>query len=487
MNIIKKITKQLPLLRPAHEERNVFIPLSDTADKIIKLLDLEEGTPTFIRAPVASGKTTMARFLACNPRYSDKFVMVEGTPNEEQELRKRIIEACGLKGKRDEPVFLQDALMHLSESGKTLIIDEAHKIFGCPFLKDELFKTPDSWTKIIPPKFLLFSATSDSLNKEGNLVGTPAEIVKKYMWYPPMPNADALVNELEAAEVLLDAEAVQFFLRLSSGHRGIFMKTMGWVREVQCKQKLLKTMITSWTTAEAVSMVRSSISESASQGGGGWSTGIRGAWTGSRAVMANGPFTNLSEIPEEFVEVLFGGPKAKSELGTAVQSLTVGGLLMPVQKNSDEEFVRYRWDSRDQLYGIANSIMVEYYNTAFENDNSYMRQYTYPVPQSVSDLIARALPLMNFAAVVQPPIPKFQGELPSSQSGEAPHSPISADKLPFEDDYNGAIASALRKQDFQVTTPQNPVTGKADVVVTYGGSKTAVVESIVATRTDVSY
>ena len=76
MNIIKKITKQLPLLRPAHEERNVFIPLSDTADKIIKLLDLEEGTPTFIRAPVASGKTTMARFLACNPRYSDKFVMV---------------------------------------------------------------------------------------------------------------------------------------------------------------------------------------------------------------------------------------------------------------------------------------------------------------------------------------------------------------------------------------------------------------------------
>ena len=76
--------------------------------------------------------------------------------------------------------------------------------------------------------------------------------------------------------------------------------------------------------------------------------------------MATGLFTNLSGIPEEFVEMLFDGPKAKSELGAAVKSLTVGGLVMPERKNH-EGFIWCRRDSRDQRYGIANSIMVEYY------------------------------------------------------------------------------------------------------------------------------
>lgn len=481
-----KMTKRLALYRPADEEENVFIPLSETADQILQLLDLDEGTPTFIRAPVASGKTTVARFLASNPKYADKFAIVEGTPNKEEQIVRGIIEASGLRATKDSPVYLQDALKELSATGRTLIIDEAHKLLGCPGLKDELFKTPDTWTKLKPPKFLLFSTTTDSLNKKGTLVGTPVEIVKKYTWYPPMPNAEALVNELAAAGVHLAAESVKFFLRLCSGHRGIFMKTMGWVRDVQCVQQE-KGMSSPWTVEDAVSMVRLSITESASRGGSGWSTGIRRAWMGSRAVMANGPYTTLSEIPQEFVEVLFGGPKTKLDLGSAVRDLTISGLLTPERTNASEEFARYSWDSEYQLYMIANSLMAGYYNKVFEDSNKFVRQYTNPEPQSVSDLVARALPLMSFASVVQTPFLRVQGDLPASQSGAVPHHAISLDELPFEDDYNDALANALRKQEFQVTTPNNPVSGKADVVVTYGGSKTAVVESIVVTRTDVSY
>ena len=59
------------------------------------------------------------------------------------------------------------------------------------------------------------------------------EITAKYMWYPPVPEGNTLVEPLDDAGVHLSADSVNFFMQLCGGHRGIFMRAMNWVKEEQ--------------------------------------------------------------------------------------------------------------------------------------------------------------------------------------------------------------------------------------------------------------
>ena len=93
--------------------------------------------------------------------------------------------------------------------------------------------------------------------------------------------------------------------------------------------------------------------------------------------------------------------------------------------------------------------------------------------------MARVLPYMTFTTVVDNPIQKQNGEL---------QSPLSKDDLPYEDDYNDAIAEILRSVlKYTVSRPKNPVTGKTDVLVTYNDARKCAIETIMSSQTMVRF
>ena len=469
--------RELPLTRPADEEEDVFIPLEATVLKIKALVARDRGSPTFIRAPVAAGKSTLANHLAA--KYDNEFVMVPVIDSEEG-LMENIIEAGGIaKVAGDKRKSLQDALQSLASAKKTIIFDEAHLIFKFPSLVYSLFKAPQQWQKIEYPRYLLFSAATEVESGKGRPITTPDEIEKKYMWYPPMPDSLIMSQHLAGAEVRLDAESVVFLMKICSGHRGIFMKIMQWV------QKLQEESLEQWGLHESVSRVKGSFTRSKQSAEGGWETGLRQYIGKSRAVRVNGQFSITANIPEEFKEVVFGGPKTRNELGAEVCSLAIWGFLVPARTNSSEEFVAYNWDLTTQKFGIANSLMAEYYGDIFAQEG-YGREWTKKNPESAADLVARALPFMSFAKVVDNPIPSNESSEPMSQSTTTLKSPLSKNGLPYEDNYNDALAQVLDSIGYTVSRPINPATGKADVVVTYDGSKTCTLEGIMASRPPVS-
>ncbi|CAK9086530.1 unnamed protein product [Durusdinium trenchii] len=82
---------------------------------------------------------------------------------------------------------------------------------------------------------LLLSAASEMQSLQGQTFTTPGEITGKYTWTPPIPHAKALVNQLAPADVYLCQKAIDFFMNLCGGHRGIFMRAMEWVQEKQSR------------------------------------------------------------------------------------------------------------------------------------------------------------------------------------------------------------------------------------------------------------
>jgi len=475
--------KELPLYRPAHEDENVFIPLEATVSVIKDLVRMHDGSPTFIRAPVAAGKTTLAKYLA--EKHSDEFLMVPVVDTEES-LIQDIIQASGIREKMQHPDF-KNALQTLASNDKTLIFDEAHIVFSYPKLTYMLFKYPEQLPRHLkPPKILLFSAASEAKDSNGEISSTPAEIRKKYMWYPPMPDCRILSTNLGEAEVFLDPESVEFFMKICSGHRGIFMNAMAWVQQTQQKiQRNQQNIMDAWNIHESVARVKSSFTRS-KQSDGGWETGLRQFLKKSRAIRVNGGFSTISNIPHAFVQMVFGGAKKKIDIGDNLRPLTISGFLVPERMNSSQEFVEYDWDDQNQLFGIANSLMAEYYCDIFTH-LGYEREWTKKTPQSAADLMARALPFMSFATVVDNPLPMVESDVHLSQSTTELKSPLSKNELPFEDDYSKALAAILGEVGYAVSTPFNNLTGKADVVVTYDGSRTCALEAIMATRSLVSH
>ena len=110
----------------ANTDEHVFIPLDDTAQKLMKLVFEEPGQITFVRAPVASGKSTLANFLAKS--IPEKFALVETAVTEEQ-WEQNFIKAHN-NGQGVKPVkTAREAVDALRKQNKALIIDEAHLHF----------------------------------------------------------------------------------------------------------------------------------------------------------------------------------------------------------------------------------------------------------------------------------------------------------------------------------------------------------------------
>jgi hypothetical protein len=196
----------------------------------------------------------------------------------------------------------------------------------------------------------------------------------------------------------------------------------------------------------------------------------------------SGDYSSVSNLPDEFGLVLFGGPKMGYELNNQERELTINGFLFPERRcrNKGEEFELYDWADDNVLFAIANPIMAEYYNSIPPSRVNYKREMKegMKMPSSAADLLARVLPYMTLITVIDNPIPKIDGGL---------NSPLSLEGLPYEDDYNDAFAEILSSTlNYTVSKPKNPVTGKTDVVVTYDNDSRCAIESIMAWRTKVS-
>lgn len=133
------------------------------------------------------------------------------------------------------------------------------------------------------------------------------------------------------------------------------MSAMEWVQEIQQANNC------SWDIHNSVAHVKASIARSKGDSRIGWGTGLRKYMANSRAVRANGPYRNLASIPNDFAQVVFGGAKGSHFFGGNVRALTIGGFLAPERNTSGQEFVRYDWTDPEARYGVANSLMAEYY------------------------------------------------------------------------------------------------------------------------------
>lgn len=240
---------------PADPAKHVFIPLCDIDENIRCLFRGEQAV--FVRAGVASGKSTAAEHLGNT--FPKQFVKVAFTDGTEVEWRKDLLQAIqkscpDFRCEKGSEACLADALKHVSGTGLTLVLDEAHTIFAANSLCTLLFKR-DPPNR---PKVLLFSAAGEAASTTGELVATPSELTQKYMWTPPMPNASVLKAPLAKADIKLSVESIEFFLRFCGGHRGIFIAAMHWVLKRQGKEPEGRA---EWNLGTTVGKVRSSFGE----------------------------------------------------------------------------------------------------------------------------------------------------------------------------------------------------------------------------------
>lgn len=88
--------------------------------------------------------------------------------------------------------------------------------------------------------------------------------------------------------------------------------------------------------------------------------------------------------------------------------------------------------------------------------------------------------------MVDNPLPQNEGEECELSQASKLMSPLSKEMLPYEDNYNQALATTLRKLGYTVSTLWDARLGKTDVVVTYEKCRTCAFECIIATRPPVS-
>ena len=459
------------------QEINVFIPLDATVEAI-KVLNSMQGQMTFIRGAVASGKSTLASYLT--RKHPDGFVEVlSGTYDMEWYSnihRAAFGEALTTENEGVAAVRAQVAVEKLIKENKTLVIDEAHQLFGCPEAYGKLTKSWVFGNKKI--KMLLFSATASGLSKNGTAIATPSEISKRYMWYPPMPKGTDLVLQLRQAQVYLNGPAIDMMVQICGMHRGIFMEAMRWVKEEQAKNQ----EDTPWSYERCLTEVRHSFQQSdaaeAQNGDQRWPLGLRAHMAKSRAVHVNGEYTSLDAIPEEVIQIIFGGSRTAADINNRERELTIAGFLLPERINSQNEFEEYNWGI-STLYGISNPLMAQYYGGWLPHAG-YQKTFTQRQPQSGPDLLARVFPYMIFSMVVD--------NVLIDNGKKSP--PLSSSHLPYEDNFNGAMCQVLQDMGYAPVQPLGNG-GKPDVVANFtddnGNQKTCAIESIMAARDTVSY
>jgi hypothetical protein len=216
----------------------------------------------------------------------------------------------------------------------------------------------------------------------------------------------------------------------------------------------------------------------------GWNDGILAELSESRAVKVNGDFTDLEKIPETFARILMGGATANLSAEDR-RTFTIAGLLVPEAPSSqleeeENEFVKLNWNNDSVRYRVPNPLMSKYYRDSLIKKfglTSRLREDR-AVPASCADLLARALPYMSFLSVINPPA------LINNQNA----SPLSQNLLPFEDNYNSALVTALKDLGYTVAQLQGPAEGKPDLYLRYeqnSETKTMAIETIMTTRPQV--
>ena len=296
---------------PAVFTTDVFIPLNETIRKLDTLL--QDETVVFLRAGVASGKSTLGQYL-CTIRPSKYLAVppdfVDATyQNWQIEFRAALDSEPST---RDAGQWsMKDAIKHIYDKDQVLVFDECHLLFACPEFYQLFLKKPPYLER--RPMVLLLSAASETQNVQGQIYTTPTKITAKFMWTPPVPHANALVDQLARADVYLSEDAIVFFMNFCGGHRGLFIRAMEWVQKKQSRNS------NRWDFTRALGEARHA-----------WDTG---GWTGApddslmgklqtvRAIRVNSHFSDLANIPQEFVDILCDGP-------TDAKSLTRQSSLM---------------------------------------------------------------------------------------------------------------------------------------------------------------
>jgi len=418
----------IPFLdRPANPAIHVVLPMTHTAEGIMSLVQNDKEAVAFVRSGVGNGKTSVANFIATKPGYH----LVDVPRTSDVKARTRVVEAtiialvkacCHVDAKT-----LRQALKELGTKGHTLIFDEAHLVFATDLCGD-LFKDP-------PCNILLFSAASQATDGAIESV-TPAAITGRYIWTPSVPTddeIDGIIQQLNAIDVMnVDKVIFDVIYMLSSGNRSVFVHILWWIREN-----------TFANVNACLAGIRDSLQSDWDEPGS-----LREAMAGSRAVRANGPFTDPSFLPQEFVHIVAGGPMRIGRAGVR-RALTVGGLLVPQPDvtNPPHELFRYSWDNPETKYAVSSSLRSSYYRSILSRDRSLRVKCDAPAFQTDShcaELCARAFPMMSFDTVVAFPIPDPDGNL-SLRSAIS-----STTNLAPEDAYNAAFQAALKAQDFEI-------------------------------------
>jgi len=380
---------------------------------------------------------------------------------------------------------VQKALLAIGAQGKTIVIDEAHLLFVHKNVWNLLTKGLDGFRAA--PRILLFSASDSACDSNtGGTVATPIETQNKFLWCPPFADSEKLVGELaEAARpICLSTDSVQFFLKLCGCHRGTFMRAMPWVQECQDNKPPKEDCDDASTkkrcdVQDCISHVRRSFEKSRKETACGkhmvWEVGLCKAFKQSRAVRVNGQFSDVENVPKEFGKVLFGGAQSMKELNGQERELTLNGFVFPERRDNDGEFISHDWTDPSVVCGTSNPVMAECCSDVLPAEVNYKRTWKsgMKIPSGAADLLARVIPHMTFATVIDNPILiGTDGQL---------QSPLSSEGLPYEDDYNDAITEILKTDlNCTVSNPKNPVTGKTDVVVTHDDDSTCAVESVMA-------
>jgi len=390
----------------------------------------------FIRGGVATGKTTLAEHLA--GQFPDKYVMVPFTnAGEESAWERRTVEAIVKATRQNVNTDQLDVALELAANANlTLVYDEAHTLFSSPKLCTALFKSSEDYR----PRVLLFSASGDASTASKLNVATPIEINQKFIWTPPLSCTMDLKEQLEAADVRLDQQSIEFFIHFCGGHRGIFIAAMHWVSLKQREKKEI------WSFAETVNLVRKSYAH------GDWNKadGILSHVKKSRAIHVNGRYQSLDAIPEEFIRLLCSGScMIKDE--TNRRDLSIHGFILP-KHEEDHELQDVNWSDYSTKYKVSNPLMASYYRQVLKQERALQVAFTEDKPQHCADLLLRALPYLLFSKVVS-----FAGDT----------SELAKDGLPVEAQYNQAIHTVLEEVGYQRFAPElsEKGKGKPDLVV----------------------
>ena len=308
--------RKLPETDPADCAADVFIPLDGTIQILEQIL--EDKRVVFLRAGVASGKSTLAQYLCT--QQPNKYLQVHAPLHTDltfESWLRAFRKAVGKLSTQHDAEDIMEAIKSIYEQDQVLVFDECHLLFACPKFYEMLTKTPTYLKK--RPMVLLLSAASEAEPVQGQIRLTPSEITDKFMWTPPMPNASVLASELSAASVRLTKDAVKFFFQICGAHRGISMRAMAWVQEKQ------RGACVQWTVEQAYGEVKLAWADE------DWSipNSFLGWLAGTRAIRVNGHYANLANIPQQMLEILCSG--ATSNLDPVVRrNLTVHGFLLPV-------------------------------------------------------------------------------------------------------------------------------------------------------------